>query len=77
MSSIINTIFQFSFQERGKRLRMHQFIVDKAPQLFKAEKKSKDAASSVLRSQDEGNFTIFIFSHALSFEFRSLMFSSG
>nr|CAG4641680.1 EOG090X05S8 [Eurycercus lamellatus] len=32
------------FQERAKRMRMHQFIVDKAPQLFKADKKSKDSA---------------------------------
>ncbi len=60
MEIISNIVFSvcFSFQERGKRLRMHQFIVDKAPQLFKAEKKSKDAASSALKSQDEGNFII-------------------
>nr|CAG4640008.1 EOG090X05S8 [Daphnia pulex] len=44
------------FQERGKRIRMHQFIVDKAPQLFKAEKKPKESVNSALQTQDEGNY---------------------
>ena len=48
------------FQERGKRIRLHQFIVDKAPQLFKAEKKPKESVNSALKSQDEGNcFTFY------------------
>ena len=46
--------FTISFQERGKRMRMFQFIVDKAPQLFKAERKSKSSANTALTSS-EGN----------------------
>ena len=43
-----------SFQERGKRIRMHQFIVDKAPQLFKADKKAKESVSWAFKAEDEG-----------------------
>ncbi|XP_046652917.1 serine/arginine repetitive matrix protein 2-like isoform X1 [Daphnia pulicaria] len=46
------------FQERGKRIRMHQFIVDKAPQLFKAEKKPKESVNSALQAQDEDFFPL-------------------
>lgn len=54
----------FRFQERGKRIRLHQFIVDKAHQLYKAEKKPKDTVCCGSKLQDEGN----------SFEFSFLIF---
>lgn len=44
-----------SFQERGKRIRLHQFIVDKAPQLFKADKTAKESLSWAFKAEDEGN----------------------
>lgn len=47
------------FQERGKRMRMHQFIVEKAPQLFnKAEKQTKDGVVWAFKSKDEGNYIL-------------------
>ena len=39
---------------------MHQFIVDKAPQLFKLDKKSKDKSTVPLKSHDEGNCFYFL-----------------
>lgn len=46
------------FQERGKRIRLHQFIVDKAHQLYKAEKKPKDTVCCGSKLQDEDFFPL-------------------
>lgn len=40
-------------------MRLHQFIVDKAPQLFKAEKQLKDDSISASSSIDEGNSLVY------------------
>lgn len=47
-----------SFQERGKRIRLHQFIVDKAPQLFKADKTAKESLSWAFKAEDEESFPL-------------------
>ena len=41
------------FQDRVKRMKVHQFIVDKAPQLFKADMKASKTTLS--QPTDEGN----------------------
>lgn len=46
-------VFCLSFHERGKRMRLHQFIVDKASQLFKTEKRTDKSATSL--KSHEGN----------------------
>jgi len=41
------------FQDRAKRIKLHQFMVDKASSLFKSEKNSKDAKTFAFETNDE------------------------
>jgi len=46
------------FQDRAKRIKLHQFMVDKASSLFKSEKNSKDAKTFAFETNDEGNIQL-------------------
>lgn len=43
------------FQDRAKRIKLHQFMVDKASYLFKAEKNSREARTFAFETNDEGS----------------------
>jgi hypothetical protein len=50
----------FSFQDRGKRLKLQQFVVKKATSLYDASLLEVDSESQDRPPGEEGEFTIII-----------------